>query len=84
MIRTGILNKNDEILVSHIQNIEYAYVIFNPFRQKYLPSILDYFKKQGIYSIGRYGAWEHTSMEDAIFQGKQTALDLMDGRLGGG
>jgi protoporphyrinogen oxidase len=29
-----------------------------------------------VYSIGRYGAWEHTSMEDAIGQGKQLAERL--------
>jgi protoporphyrinogen oxidase len=77
LVRSGILLKNDEISVSQIQNIDYAYVIFNPFRQKHLPSLLQKLKKLGIYSIGRYGAWEHTSMEDAIFQGKQTAMEIL-------
>jgi protoporphyrinogen oxidase len=31
---------------------------------------------RGISSIGRYGLWEHTSMEDAIAQGQQVAERL--------
>ncbi len=77
LVQAGILKKGDEIVISHIQNIPYAYVIFNSYRQKHLTSILQKLKSLGIYSIGRYGAWEHTSMEDAILQGKRTANTLL-------
>jgi hypothetical protein len=43
-----------------------------------LPEILLELERRGIYSIGRYGRWEHTSMEDAISQGRQTAARLME------
>jgi hypothetical protein len=35
--------------------------------------ILEELERRGISSIGRYGLWEHTSMEDAIAQGKALA-----------
>jgi protoporphyrinogen oxidase len=82
LVRSGILKEKDEIVVSQIQNIDYAYVIFNGYRQKHLSPLLQNLKKRGIFSIGRYGAWEHTSMEDAIYQGKQTAQEIMENKSG--
>ena len=82
LVRSGILKEKDEIVVSQIQSIDYAYVIFNGYRQKHLSPLLQKLKKRGIYSIGRYGAWEHTSMEDAIYQGKQTAQEIVEHKSG--
>lgn len=79
LIRSGVLSKKDEIIVSHLNDIHYAYVIFNPFRQKNLPSLLQNLAQRGIHSIGRYGAWEHTSMEDALSQGWETAKTILNG-----
>jgi protoporphyrinogen oxidase len=51
-------------------------VYFDRHRARALPAILSELERRGIYSIGRYGAWEHTSMEDAISQGKRLAERL--------
>ena len=54
----------------------FARVSFDRLRARALPAILAEFERRGIYSIGRDGAWEHTSMEDAISQGKRLAERL--------
>ncbi len=74
--RAGILQRGDEIVVSDVKDLHYAYVYFDRHRATAIPAILSELERRGIYSIGRYGRWEHTSMEDAIGQGKQLAERL--------
>lgn len=76
MERAGILRSEDEIVVADVKDLRYAYVYFDRHRARALPTMLAELERRGIYSIGRYGAWEHTSMEDAIGQGKQLAERL--------
>jgi protoporphyrinogen oxidase len=74
--RAGILRSEDEIVVADVKNIHYAYVLFDRHRACAVPHILAELKRRGIHSIGRYGLWEHTSMEDAIAQGRSMAESL--------
>ena len=67
---------DDEIVAADVKDLHYAYVYFDRHRARALPAILSELERRGIYSIGRYGAWEHTSMEDAISQGKRQAERL--------
>ncbi len=76
MERAGILRPDDEIVTADVKDLHYAYVYFDRHRARALPAILSELERRGIYSIGRYGAWEHTSMEDAISQGKRLAERL--------
>lgn len=74
--QAGILRPDDELVVSDVKDLHYAYVYFDRHRAKAMPAILAELERVGIYSVGRYGRWEHTSMEDAIGQGKQVAERL--------
>jgi protoporphyrinogen oxidase len=76
--RAGILRATDPLVVQDVKDIYYAYVLFDRHRARALPELLRELERRGIYSIGRYGRWEHTSMEDAIGQGRQTATCLME------
>jgi protoporphyrinogen oxidase len=76
MQQAGILRPDDDIVVADVKDLHYAYVYFDRHRARTLPAILAELERRGIYSIGRYGAWEHTSMEDAISQGKRLAERL--------
>jgi protoporphyrinogen oxidase len=77
MERAGIFKPDDDIVVADVKDIRYAYVLFDRHRARVLPGILAELESRGIHSIGRYGRWEHTSMEDAIAQGKQLAEKLL-------
>lgn len=74
--RAAIFRPEDEIVVADVRDIRYAYVLFDKHRARVLPAILEELERRGIYSIGRYGRWEHSSMEDAIAQGKKLAEQL--------
>ncbi|MFM8552509.1 MAG: protoporphyrinogen/coproporphyrinogen oxidase [Nitrospiraceae bacterium] len=74
--RAGIFTATDELVAADVRDIRYAYVLFDRHRAKVLPAMLQELERRGIHSVGRYGAWEHTSMEDAIGQGKKLAERL--------
>jgi UDP-galactopyranose mutase len=71
--QAGIFRPNEELVVSDVKDIRYAYVLFDRHRARVISAILAELERVGIHSIGRYGRWEHTSMEDAIGQGKVLA-----------
>jgi len=63
-------------MVADVKDIRFAYVLFDQHRGRALPAILKELARRGIHSIGRYGRWEHTSMEDAMAQGQQLGEQL--------
>jgi protoporphyrinogen oxidase len=79
LVRGGVLRRDDELVMADVKDIHYAYVLFDRHRSKAVPLILEELERRGISSIGRYGLWEHTSMEDAIAQGKALA-DILRAR----
>jgi protoporphyrinogen oxidase len=46
--------------------IEHAYVHFTEERERLLPLIVERLRQSGVHVLGRYGAWDHMSMEDCI------------------
>ncbi|HET6674755.1 MAG TPA: FAD-dependent oxidoreductase [Nitrospiraceae bacterium] len=73
LVRAGVLRGDDEMVMADVKDIHYAYVLFDRHRAQAIPLLLAELDRRGIASIGRYGLWEHTSMEDAIAQGKTLA-----------
>lgn len=76
LTQAGVLQRTDELVISDVKDLYYAYVLFDRYRGRAVQELLAEFERRGILSIGRYGLWEHTSMEDAIAQGQQVAARL--------
>jgi protoporphyrinogen oxidase len=76
--RCGILRADDELLVRQVIDLKCAYVIHDLNRQEALQVIHPYLESQNIYSIGRYGNWEYSSMESAILYGRDMAQKLRE------
>jgi protoporphyrinogen oxidase len=76
LMHCGILNLHDDLATLLILRIPYAYVVYDQFRRENLPSIHKFLRSKKIFSIGRYGAWEYSTMEGAILQGKWVAEKL--------
>ena len=68
-----LLRAEDRITMRDVVEIPYAYVIFDRSRPRILARLQRALREAGVQSIGRYGAWEHSSMEDAVWQGKEAA-----------
>ena len=66
------INEN-EIETEKIINIDRAYVIYDFWREKNLTKILKTLEDLHILSIGRYGQWKYSSMQEAVLDGKSAA-----------
>jgi protoporphyrinogen oxidase len=71
--RAGLVRAPYRRLTSRVLHLEYGYVVFDEHRRRHLPAILDFLRARGVLSTGRYGAWEYSSMEDAIRHGREAA-----------
>ncbi|MBN1384090.1 MAG: FAD-dependent oxidoreductase [Elusimicrobia bacterium] len=66
-----ILKSTDKIVSECTLDIPYAYVIYDKKRNTALKTIQKYLTKHSIISIGRYGGWKYSTMEDAILDGRE-------------
>ncbi len=73
----GILRKKDKIVVTNIIPIKHAYVVYTSERKKLVELIFKFLHENGIDSIGRYGEWKYSFMEEAIMDGKKTAEKIL-------
>lgn len=74
--RAGILREDDRIVARKMFVINPAYVIYDRDRRVALPAIFEVLEQHGIFSLGRFGGWEYSSMEDAMRQGMEIAERL--------
>jgi protoporphyrinogen oxidase len=58
-------------------DIPCAYVIYDHQHRDIVTTAREFLIEHDIHSIGRYGAWEYSGMEDAIWQGKLTAEQIL-------
>jgi protoporphyrinogen oxidase len=59
-----------------------AYVIYDEKREGIVADLLEFYRKRGILSTGRYGLWEYGSMESALRQGREAARLVSSGASG--
>jgi protoporphyrinogen oxidase len=71
--RVGLLRPGEQPGVVDLAHVPHAYVLYDRHRARALPGILGALEQRGVHSIGRYGAWEYGSMEDALRQGMDAA-----------
>ena len=74
----GWLRSRRDIATEWLLDIPYAYVTYDAHHRAARRTILRHLERRGVYSIGRYGRWEYSSMEDAILQGRETAQRLLE------
>jgi len=79
LVEIGLVPSLDDILVQDVVDLSCAYVIYDRGHARNRETILDYLESQGIGSIGRYGNWEYSGMEEAMQQGK-AAVERIAGK----
>lgn len=76
LLKMGIIDNPQQIEVIDSHLYDYAYVIYNKDWKDIRQPIFNFLSENKIYSIGRYGCWEYSSMEEAILEGKGIAVKL--------
>ncbi|MBI3291676.1 MAG: FAD-dependent oxidoreductase [Elusimicrobia bacterium] len=73
LYRSGLLQRSDALRVIQWLPLPFAYVIYDRHRTPAVKDIFNFLRRQRIVSIGRFGAWKYSYMEEAILDGKATA-----------
>jgi protoporphyrinogen oxidase len=76
MRQAGVLRKTDEISAKAWMPIKVGYVVYDFARTPAVNSIFRHLSGAGVESIGRYGAWKYSFMEETILDGKRCAERL--------
>ena len=77
LVEMGILGKPTDIAFVKSRRIEHAYVVFDHDYFGALDAITPYLADNRIVSAGRYGAWNYSSMEDALIFGRDAAKSAL-------
>lgn len=64
--RIGMIREKSEILHSDILRLPVSYILFDRDWRALVPPLLEKLQAGRIHSIGRYGAWNYSSMSDDI------------------
>ena len=69
---------NSMIVTEKILKLDHAYVIYDHWREKQLPVLLGHLKSYNVHSVGRFGGWNYSSMQEAVGYGKEIAEQLLE------
>ncbi len=74
--QTGMIAHAKEILFHDLKVIPVSYVVFDRNWPRLVPQVLAHLRRLRIFSIGRYGSWNYSSMADDIHMARETAASL--------
>lgn len=78
LVELGLIRAPEAIRFARLRRIDPAYVIYDPARERAVSTLLAFLDRASIQSVGRYGAWEYASMEDALASGARAARVAAD------
>ncbi len=67
---------SQEIATEAVLTISHAYVLYTEWREKNLHKLHKRLHEHDIYSVGRYGEWKYSSMQEAVLDGKKVAEQI--------
>ena len=74
----NLIDNVDQIRFMLPRRIPNAYVIYDTAYGTSRATIHDWLKEAKVHSIGRYGDWNYSSMEDALIDGRRVAKKLAE------
>ncbi len=77
LVKTGIINEDEEVETCTAASFKYAYVIYDLDHRKNVNIVHRYLEDNHITPIGRFGEWEYHNMDKAIQSGKRAAEALL-------
>lgn len=78
LVETGLTHPATGVLARVDLALPFAYVFHDRFRAGHLRGILGALRDWDIHSVGRYGAWEYSAMQDAVDWGLAAAGKVME------
>jgi hypothetical protein len=72
-----LIESADDVAVSLAVPVPDAYVILDQAHAEAQEKGISALRDVGIHQVGRYGRWEYGSMEEAVLQGRDAAMDII-------
>ena len=63
LVEGGILSDPDTIVLSHVQRVEYAYVVYQRDYERHAAVVREWFPQQGIDLCGRFSYFEYVNVD---------------------
>jgi protoporphyrinogen oxidase len=73
LVRARMVRGAEDILFAEPRVIRHAYVLYDHAYGPARDQVMDFLRKAGVQTAGRYGNWEYSSMEDALLGGRAAA-----------
>ena len=74
---TGLIDPSTGVSARIDLPMPCAYVFHDLYRAKHLDAIFESLDEKDILSVGRYGAWEYSAMQDAVEWGRNAAREVL-------
>ena len=75
----GLIGDRADVAETRMLDIAYGYPVYTPERPRILERIRAYLEPLGIFTLGRFGAWEYVNSDNCLWQGARLADRLMAG-----
>jgi protoporphyrinogen oxidase len=75
LARLGVIARGTEVEALSPVLLDPAYVVFDRARAGAVPAIRRSFMRRGVFTAGRYGAWDYFGMEKSIEDGRRAAAE---------
>jgi protoporphyrinogen oxidase len=79
LIEMRVIPGPQAIEFARVRSLEHAYVIFDANHEAATKKAHAYLREHGIVSVGRYGEWTYSSMEDALHSGRRAIAEIERG-----
>ncbi len=72
----GYVKDPSDIVLIQSAYLDHAYPVHDLGREARVAGMLEFLKSKGVWSIGRFGAWRYSSIDDAIVEGLKAAQEI--------
>jgi len=74
---TGLLRSRQEVLFTHLEVVDPAYVVFDRHRPEVVAALREFYRRHGVLLCGRWAEWKYSTMEDALWDGAAVARKVL-------
>ncbi|MBI3299979.1 MAG: FAD-dependent oxidoreductase [Elusimicrobia bacterium] len=80
--RAGVLKASDRVVEKLWIVIKKGYVVYDRARTPAVNAVMAHLRSRGVWSIGRWGGWKYSFMEETILDGKRCAEEISGRKAG--
>ncbi len=73
LVAMGLIDDEKRVLFMDARRVPGAYVVYDFDYHDSRETVLDHLRQRGVESVGRYGDWKYSAMEDAMLDGRAAA-----------